>query len=145
MVHLILIAKEEVSIMKHKMCSMFCIVIHRQLNLIFCSLFYLIEQVINEMTDGGADCCFECVGMASLVHEAYACCRKVSLSLSLITNRTFVGCLSPNHFELEDASLHFRDSLWSISFTWLELWHSLSNLVPALHLSNIYQEETRQL
>ena len=34
-----------------------------------------------------------------------------SLSLSLITNRTFVGCLSPNHFELEDASLHFRESL----------------------------------
>ncbi|KAL0016865.1 hypothetical protein SO802_003934 [Lithocarpus litseifolius] len=34
------------------------------------------SQVINEMTDGGADYCFECVGMASLVHEAYACCRK---------------------------------------------------------------------
>ena len=42
---------------------------------------------------------------------------SLSLSLSLITNRTFVGCLSPNHLELEDASLHFRDSLWSISFT----------------------------
>lgn len=28
------------------------------------------------MTEGGADYCFECVGMASLVHEAYACCRK---------------------------------------------------------------------
>lgn len=38
-----------------------------------------IEQVINEMTDGGADYCFECVGMASLVHEAYACCRKVCI------------------------------------------------------------------
>jgi len=35
-----------------------------------------VSQVINEMTDGGADYCFECVGMASLVHEAYACCRK---------------------------------------------------------------------
>ena len=35
-------------------------------------------QVILEMTDGGADYCFECVGMASLVHEAFACCRKVS-------------------------------------------------------------------
>ncbi|KAJ0085700.1 hypothetical protein Patl1_09441 [Pistacia atlantica] len=33
-------------------------------------------QIINEMTDGGADYCFECVGFASLVHEAYACCRK---------------------------------------------------------------------
>ncbi|KAL5065489.1 hypothetical protein RYX36_027226 [Vicia faba] len=29
-----------------------------------------------EMTDGGADYYFECVGMASLVHEAYASCRK---------------------------------------------------------------------
>ncbi|KAI4388497.1 hypothetical protein MLD38_000818 [Melastoma candidum] len=34
------------------------------------------SQVISEMTDGGADYCFECVGLASLVHEAYACCRK---------------------------------------------------------------------
>lgn len=41
------------------------------------------EQVIMEMTDGGADYCFECVGAASLVHEAFACCRKVCVLLSL--------------------------------------------------------------
>uniref|UniRef100_A0A7N0R858 Alcohol dehydrogenase-like 7 n=1 Tax=Kalanchoe fedtschenkoi TaxID=63787 RepID=A0A7N0R858_KALFE len=35
-----------------------------------------VSQVINEMTSGGADYCFECVGMSSLVQEAYACCRK---------------------------------------------------------------------
>ncbi|XP_044512326.1 alcohol dehydrogenase-like 7 [Mangifera indica] len=35
-----------------------------------------VSQVINEMTDGGADYCFECVGSSSLVQEAYACCRK---------------------------------------------------------------------
>ncbi|CAH9145321.1 unnamed protein product [Cuscuta epithymum] len=35
-----------------------------------------ISQVILEMTEGGADYCFECVGMATLVQEAYACCRK---------------------------------------------------------------------
>ncbi|KMS96091.1 hypothetical protein BVRB_002030 [Beta vulgaris subsp. vulgaris] len=35
-----------------------------------------VSQVINEMTNGGADYCFECVGMASLVQEAYASCRK---------------------------------------------------------------------
>ncbi|KAF8406677.1 hypothetical protein HHK36_008768 [Tetracentron sinense] len=35
-----------------------------------------VSEVINEMTDGGADYCFECVGLASLVHEAFACCRK---------------------------------------------------------------------
>ncbi|XP_048226795.1 alcohol dehydrogenase-like 7 isoform X2 [Ricinus communis] len=34
------------------------------------------SQVINEMTGGGADYCFECVGLASLVREAYSCCRK---------------------------------------------------------------------
>jgi Zn-dependent alcohol dehydrogenase len=39
------------------------------------------EQVIIEMTDGGADYCFECVGMASLMHEAYASCRKVCVTL----------------------------------------------------------------
>jgi Zn-dependent alcohol dehydrogenase len=33
------------------------------------------------MTNGGADYCFECIGSASLVHEAYACCRNVSVSL----------------------------------------------------------------
>ncbi|CAK9313223.1 unnamed protein product [Citrullus colocynthis] len=35
-----------------------------------------VSEVINEMTDGGADYCFECVGLPSLVHEAYACCRQ---------------------------------------------------------------------
>ncbi|XP_047983079.1 alcohol dehydrogenase-like 7 [Salvia hispanica] len=35
-----------------------------------------VSQMINEMTDGGADYCFECVGRSSLVEEAYACCRK---------------------------------------------------------------------
>ncbi|XP_057784615.1 alcohol dehydrogenase-like 7 [Salvia miltiorrhiza] len=35
-----------------------------------------VSQVINEMTGGGADYCFECVGKASIVEEAYACCRK---------------------------------------------------------------------
>ncbi|XP_038884745.1 alcohol dehydrogenase-like 7 isoform X2 [Benincasa hispida] len=35
-----------------------------------------VSQVINEMTDGGADYCFECVGQSSLIKEAFACCRK---------------------------------------------------------------------
>ncbi|KAL6995945.1 Oxidoreductases acting on the CH-OH group of donors With NAD(+) or NADP(+) as acceptor [Sarracenia purpurea var. burkii] len=35
-----------------------------------------LSEVINELTGGGADYCFECVGLASLVHEAFACCRK---------------------------------------------------------------------
>ncbi|CAI9296373.1 unnamed protein product [Lactuca saligna] len=35
-----------------------------------------VSQIITEMTDGGADYCFECVGLTSLVHEAYASTRK---------------------------------------------------------------------
>ncbi|XP_050215138.1 alcohol dehydrogenase-like 7 [Mercurialis annua] len=35
-----------------------------------------VSQVINEITGGGADYCFECVGSSSLVQEAYSCCRK---------------------------------------------------------------------
>ncbi|XP_074263868.1 alcohol dehydrogenase-like 7 isoform X1 [Silene latifolia] len=35
-----------------------------------------VSEVIKEMTGGGADYCFECVGMSSLVREAYDCCRK---------------------------------------------------------------------
>ncbi|KAG2692896.1 hypothetical protein I3760_08G073100 [Carya illinoinensis] len=34
------------------------------------------SQLINEMTGGGADYCFECIGVAALVKEAYACCRN---------------------------------------------------------------------
>lgn len=44
------------------------------------------KQVIKEMTDGGADYCFECVGVASLVYEAYASCRKVLLFISSFNN-----------------------------------------------------------
>ncbi|KAJ0896734.1 putative alcohol dehydrogenase [Helianthus annuus] len=36
-----------------------------------------VSEIIIEMTDGGADYCFECVGSTTLVHEAYASCRKV--------------------------------------------------------------------
>ncbi|KAL6317886.1 hypothetical protein AAG906_030640 [Vitis piasezkii] len=35
-----------------------------------------VSQAIVEMTDGGADYCFECVGFASLVQDAFASCRK---------------------------------------------------------------------
>ncbi|XP_058220597.1 alcohol dehydrogenase-like 7 [Rhododendron vialii] len=35
-----------------------------------------VSEVIMDITGGGADYCFECVGVASLVHEAFACCRK---------------------------------------------------------------------
>ncbi|KAA0038470.1 alcohol dehydrogenase-like 7 [Cucumis melo var. makuwa] len=35
-----------------------------------------LSEVIKEMTNGGADYCFECVGAASLVQEAFSCCRQ---------------------------------------------------------------------
>ncbi|KAJ8625022.1 hypothetical protein MRB53_033552 [Persea americana] len=34
-----------------------------------------VSKVIIEMTNGGADYCFECVGLASLMNDAFACCR----------------------------------------------------------------------
>ncbi|CAJ1965302.1 unnamed protein product [Sphenostylis stenocarpa] len=34
------------------------------------------KSIIIEITGGGAYYCFECVGMTSMVHEAYAACRK---------------------------------------------------------------------
>lgn len=48
-----------------------------------------------EMTGVGADYCFECVGNASLVQEAYACCRKVSLSF-----QTQSLCITSNIFSV---------------------------------------------
>lgn len=41
-------------------------------------LFLYANQVIIDMTEGGADYCFECIGVPSLIREAFACCRKVS-------------------------------------------------------------------
>lgn len=35
-----------------------------------------VSQIIIEMTDGGADYCFECVGLTSSIHEAHASSRK---------------------------------------------------------------------
>ncbi|GMY28134.1 alcohol dehydrogenase-like 7 [Fagus crenata] len=35
-----------------------------------------VSQVINEMTGGGADYCFECIGSASLVNQAYFSCKN---------------------------------------------------------------------
>ncbi|KAL2895610.1 Alcohol dehydrogenase-like 7 [Bienertia sinuspersici] len=64
-----------------------------------------------EMTDGGADYCFECVGKASLVQDAYASCRKgwgktivlgldnpesqlcLSSSEVLLSGKSLLGCI----------------------------------------------------
>ncbi|KAL9254514.1 Alcohol dehydrogenase-like 2-like protein [Drosera capensis] len=35
-----------------------------------------VSQVVKELTDGGADSCFECVGLASLVEEAFESSRE---------------------------------------------------------------------
>ncbi|XP_031263989.1 alcohol dehydrogenase-like 2 [Pistacia vera] len=35
-----------------------------------------ISQVIKEMTDGGADYCFECIGLASAMEDAFSCSRE---------------------------------------------------------------------
>ncbi|KAE8731415.1 Alcohol dehydrogenase-like 7 [Hibiscus syriacus] len=68
-------------------------------------------QLVIEMTGGGADYCFECVGISSLVEEAFASCRKgwgktvvlgvdkpgaelkLSSSEVLVSGKTLTGCL----------------------------------------------------
>ncbi|KAJ8762498.1 hypothetical protein K2173_007937 [Erythroxylum novogranatense] len=35
-----------------------------------------VSEVIKEMTEGGADCCFECIGLASLVEDAFSSSRE---------------------------------------------------------------------
>ncbi|XP_068642341.1 alcohol dehydrogenase-like 7 [Aristolochia californica] len=69
-----------------------------------------ISEVIKEMTDGGADYCFECIGLASAMRDAFASSRQgwgktvilgvemhgAPLSLSstdLLMGRTLVGSL----------------------------------------------------
>ena len=42
----------------------------------------LYDQVVKEITDGGADYCFECIGLASLMKDAFSCSREV-ISLSI--------------------------------------------------------------
>ncbi|RZC46978.1 hypothetical protein C5167_039952 [Papaver somniferum] len=34
-----------------------------------------VSEVIKEMTDGGADYCFECIGLASVMNDAFTSCR----------------------------------------------------------------------
>lgn len=68
------------------------------------------------MTGGGADYCFECVGHAPLVQEAFACCRKVLLSFRTqahttserTLNITLLGHLSAAYinFYLDFFSCH---------------------------------------
>ncbi|PHU00615.1 Alcohol dehydrogenase-like 7 [Capsicum chinense] len=59
-------------------------------------------QVIIEMTNGGADYCFECVGLAKLVQEPFAYCRKTALfGLSIV-------------FSLFQSTL-IHNNLWLVS------------------------------
>lgn len=37
----------------------------------------MVNKVIKEMTGGGADYCFECIGLASVIEEAFSSSREV--------------------------------------------------------------------
>ncbi|XP_073140723.1 alcohol dehydrogenase-like 2 [Henckelia pumila] len=67
-------------------------------------------QVIKEMSDGGADYCFECIGLASVMQDAFNSCRQgrgktvilgverhgepLSINtLDLLMGKTIYGCL----------------------------------------------------
>ena len=66
--------------------SLSCRIVYAHFELPF--FFFLDNQVIKELTDGGADYCFECVGLASLMQEAFRSSREV-LSVSLIISYSF--------------------------------------------------------
>ena len=40
-------------------------------------------QVIKEITDGGADYCFECIGLASVMEDAFNSNREVLINLNV--------------------------------------------------------------
>lgn len=44
-----------------------------------------VSQAIIEMTDGGADYCFECIGLASVMSDAFRSSREVC-TLQLYSN-----------------------------------------------------------
>ncbi|KAB1201720.1 Alcohol dehydrogenase-like 7 [Morella rubra] len=50
-----------------------------------------VSQVVNEMTGGGADYCFECIGLPSLVTQAYFCCRNVAEGARLCGATKIIG------------------------------------------------------
>ncbi|GAB4845007.1 hypothetical protein Ancab_038399 [Ancistrocladus abbreviatus] len=68
-----------------------------------------VSQVIKELTDGGADYCFECVGMVSLMEEAFESSREGSKTIlvgmdlrgipmklscvDILRSRSVMGCL----------------------------------------------------
>ncbi|XP_010272993.1 PREDICTED: alcohol dehydrogenase-like 7 [Nelumbo nucifera] len=57
-----------------------------------------ITEVISEMTDGGADYCFECIGLASLMNDAFNCCRSgwgktVILGVEMHGSPLSINCL----------------------------------------------------
>ncbi|KAF3619508.1 putative lysine histidine transporter-like 8-like [Capsicum annuum] len=67
----------------------------------------LLSQVIIEMTNGGADYCFECVGLAKLVQEPFAYCRKEFQLDKFVTHEVNFEDIN-NAFELliQGKSLH---------------------------------------
>ncbi|XP_021902675.1 alcohol dehydrogenase-like 7 [Carica papaya] len=67
-----------------------------------------VSQVIQEMTGGGADYCFECVGRASLVQEAYASSRKG-------WGKTIMVGLDKPDSELKFNSMEFLQSTKTIT------------------------------
>jgi len=58
-----------------------------------------IQQVLVDLTDGGVDYSFECIGNVSVMRAALECCHKVTFSLSIAHSIREVEC-APNLLEL---------------------------------------------
>lgn len=53
-----------------------------------------IQQVIIDLTDGGVDYSFECIGNVAVMRAALECCHKVSYGSAMLYNCTciFIEC-----------------------------------------------------
>lgn len=60
-----------------------------------------IQQVIVDLTDGGVDYSFECIGNVSVMRAALECCHKVSFCFSLFTlfERRNMHLICSNYFQ----------------------------------------------
>ncbi|KAI3873892.1 hypothetical protein MKW98_001541 [Papaver atlanticum] len=74
-----------------------------------------ISEVIKEMTNGGADYCFECIGLASVMNDAFNSCRGVRIAF------------------VSHCCIHPTGWLNSSTYIWLQGWGQTIILGVEMH------------
>ncbi|XP_024022891.1 alcohol dehydrogenase-like 1 isoform X2 [Morus notabilis] len=59
-----------------------------------------VSEVIKDLTDGGADYCFECIGLASLMQDAFSSCREGWGQTVILGMEMHGSPLSVNSYEI---------------------------------------------